>query len=112
MRAKRWVGFQQIQNAANVVGGVLEPIGRAAVQWDVKMDAPFVLAGDGSVREGGSEIFENAAKSFAGARDDLMEIDVVREGGEFASGFDSRPRLQGRAEMQFADFDSVFAQRA
>ena len=82
-----------------MVGGRVEERRGAAVQRDVKVDAPFGglgtpaarRAGGGDrpgLRKGDIEILVADQGAIRAALDDLMEVDVVREGPEGVADWD------------------------
>ena len=108
MRAEGRVLAEQFEDAEKMIGGVVEQRGGRAVQRDVKMNAPFLVV-RGRVREGDIEVAVTGERG-AGARDDLVEINVVGEGREGAADFGRGADFERGAEMEFADANAVALQ--
>src|SRR5436305_11056910 len=97
-----------------MVGGIVKNFRGRAVQWDVEMNAPL---GSGFLlfrlaKKRFAEVAINKALAVRAANNDLMQIDVFREGGESFARCRRGADFQGGTDVKLADFDSVLHQTA
>ena len=88
------VGLKNIQNPEQVIGRVLKPGGRRAVQRNVKMYPPFrrlrVREGGGCI-ERGRKVFEREPAAGRKFCDHLVQIDIIRKSAQRLAGLRRGP---------------------